>query len=145
MNLYVASDQSFLTYHLVLDGCFKFKLATFGTYVNCKSWLDRVQSTSHLQRIRNMVDIVVEYSDTEQVISLVNNVSKIVDYTTCRVKIDPFMEDRCYVVLYGLVVYAIELPYTEEYLKDKLQHLLDKEITVQNQLQLIYDILQVVK
>ena len=145
MNLYVASDKSFLTYHLVLDGCFKFKLGIFGTYVNCKNWLDKIKSNSHLQRIRNTVDIVVEYSDTEQIISLANNVSKIADYTTCRVKIDPFMDDRGYVVLYGLVVYAIELPYTEQYLKDKLQHLLDKEITVQNQLQLIYDILQVVK
>lgn len=145
MNLYVASNDSFLTYHLVLDGCFKFKLGTYGTYVNCKQWLDKIQSSCHLQRLKGKVDIVVEYSDTEQIISLIANTSKIADVKTYRIKIDPFMHHRCYVIIYGLNTWAVELPYTEDYLNKKLSKLLNKEIQVDNELQMIYDILQVVK
>ena len=145
MNLYVASDNSFLSYHLTLDGCFKFKLGTYGTAVNCKQWLDKVKSNSHLNRLSGKVDVIFEYSDTEQIISLISNVAKIADINRYRIKIDPFMDSRCYVVMQGINLLAIELPYTKDYIESKLSNIIDKEIECNNELQMIYDILQIVK
>lgn len=145
MNLYVASDKMFLTYHLVLDGCFKFKLGTYGTSVNCKEWLDRVQSGMHLERTRNKVDVVFEYSESEQIISLIANAQKIApDNTNYLVKYEPIDDNRCYVVLQGINVWAIEIPYSHYKVVEKLGGLLGQEIVGSNELQMICDILQII-
>ena len=145
MNLYVASDKLFLTYHLILDSCFKFKLGTYGASVNCKDWLDKIQSGMHLERVRGKTDVVFEYSESEQIISLIANTQKIApDKTNYIVKYEPIDNNRCYVILQGLNVWAIEIPYSQYKVIEKLDGLLGQEINGSNELQMIYDMLQII-
>lgn len=145
MNLYVASDKMFLTYHLVLDNYFTFKLGTYGTSVNCKQWLDKIQSGMHLERIKGKADVIFEYSESEQIISLLANVQKIApDKTNYIVKYEPIDDNRCYIVLQGINVWAIEVPYSHYKVVEKLGDLLGMEITGDNELQMIYDMLQII-
>ena len=145
MNLYVASDKSFLTYHLILDRCFKFKLGTYGTSVNCKDWLDKIQSGMHLERVRGKTDVVFEYSESEQIISLIANVQKIApDKTNYIVKYEPIDNNRCCVILQGLNIWAIEIPYSQYKVIEKLDGLLGQKINGSNELQMIYDMLQII-